>query len=141
MITKWILTHATAKNHDPVTRVTTRTVNLVEITAPTVGPRQNQWRERMFAEIKIVSHINDVSVRVLFSHTGGSTEWHARAEAARLYAQLADTRGDFEQTKDEPLEIELAVDSLDRRNVEVTGPDALTCVACFFGDEIAEVLL
>lgn len=138
---KWLIVHAPAKHHDSVTRVTTRTVNLVETTTNNVGAYKNQPRERMLAEIKITSHINDASVRVLFSPAARSNEWHARAEAARLYAQLADTRGDYEQTGDEPLEITLTPDALDRRVVEVTGPDALTCVACFFGDEIAEFLL
>lgn len=137
MNTKWHIVHAPAAHHDNQSRVTTRKVELIERVLLIAGGS----RERMRAELEIVTHIAGARVRVLFSQTGNANEWHARAEAARLWAQLADTRGDFEQTGDEPLQVELDHDALDRREVTVTGPDALTCVACFFGDDVAEALL
>lgn len=86
--------------------------------------------------VEIHRYEDGAKVAALFVSAGNA---YARAEAARLYAQLLDTIGDLEMSSDEPLDIEEP--QLVDNKVIVSGPDALTCVACFFGDSVAESIL
>ena len=60
---------------------------------------------------------------------------YARAEAARLVAQVLDTVGDSIVTG-EPLDIRADDVTLDGPIVEVSGCDAAIAVAAFFGDDL-----
>ena len=77
-------------------------------------------------------------VQVHFNH---DSKHYAQAEAARCYATILDTIGDFQESCDEDTAFEMEDPTLNAHTVSASGDEAIVVLIGEFGDEFANVAL
>lgn len=77
---------------------------------------------------------DEPTFEVMFDYGSNKAgKFYARAEAARLYAQVCDTVGDLLSEADEPLHItDVRLHTVEGVDVMVAGHDAATVIAVYF---------
>lgn len=125
----WIPTLANVRA--PIARLSNRTTTIEMRQHTRADPDRGHRETGMVAEIRIHGKL----VVVEFSH---ASKLYARAEAARCYAMILDTIGDFQESGDDPLVIDEP--SLDGATVEITGDQAAIALVGLFGDEFANLV-